>query len=110
VEYVQVAETPTGQRYTVVTAPPGSGLDAGGRSAPAESSERLLRSGWASPEPHGEVGGSPSRLAMGRTGRPGRPIENESANQEAAEARSAAVVLAIRSGRWPEPPPAPTGG
>ncbi|HEV2068924.1 MAG TPA: hypothetical protein VGR26_03930 [Acidimicrobiales bacterium] len=31
VEYVQIAETPAGQRYTVVTAPPGSALDAGGR-------------------------------------------------------------------------------
>ena len=31
VEHVQVAETPAGQRYTVVTAPPGSALDAGGR-------------------------------------------------------------------------------
>ena len=27
----EVAETPAGQRYTVVTAPPGSALDAGGR-------------------------------------------------------------------------------
>ena len=30
-EYVQIADTPGGQRYTVVTAPPGSALDAGGR-------------------------------------------------------------------------------
>ena len=46
-----------------------------------------------------------------RQDRPTGPAHRERvADQEAAEARSAAVVLAIQSGQWPEPPPAPTRG
>lgn len=109
-EYVQVAENPDGQRYTVVTAPPGSVLDAGGRFgaggvvgalvALGMVVARAARRGW--------------RIAVtpcDRQDRPTGPAHRERvADQEAAEARSAAVVLAIRSGQWPEPPPAPTGG
>ena len=109
-EYVQVAETPAGQRYTVVTAPPGSALDAGGRFGTGGVVGALVavgmvvargaRRGW--------------RIAVtpcDRQDRPtGRAHRERVADQEAAEARSTAVVLAIRSGQWPERPPAPAGG
>lgn len=108
-EYVQVAETPAGQRYTVVTAPPGSALDAGGRFgtggvigaivAVGMVVARSARRGW--------------RIAVTPCDGQGHPTgsthRERVADQQAAEVRSAAVVLAIRSGHWPEPPPVPTG-
>lgn len=101
-ERVQVAETPAGERYTVVTAPPGSALDAGerfgtggvvgGLVAIGMVIARSARSGW--------------RIAVTPSDGQGRPTgathRERVADQDAAEARSAAIVLAVRSGRWPK--------
>ncbi|HVM35592.1 MAG TPA: hypothetical protein VM784_09625 [Actinomycetota bacterium] len=106
-EHIEVAEAPAGQQYTVVTAPRGSALDAGGRFGTGGIAGGLVavgmvvarsaRKGW--------------RIAVtpcDGQGRPtGRSYMERLADQKAAEARSAAVALAIRSGRWPEPQPAP---
>jgi hypothetical protein len=101
-EYVQVAETPAGERYTVVTAPPGSALEAGGRFgtggvvgglvAIGMVIGRFARRGW--------------RIAMTPSDGQGRPTgathRERVVDQDAAQARSAAIVLAVRSGHWPE--------
>ena len=108
-EYVQIAETPAGQRYTVVTAPPGSALDAGGRFgtggvigalvAIGMVVARSARRGW--------------RIAVTPCDGQGHPTgsthSERVAEQQAAEVRSAAVVLAIRSGQGPAPPLPPGG-
>ena len=101
-KYVQVPETPDGQRYVVVAAPPGSLLDAG-----------------AGTPRGGVVGGllavTTALLRAGRRqwritvqpcdarGRPvGRPHCERVSDQAAAEARAEALVTAIVAGLWPE--------
>jgi hypothetical protein len=104
VDFVQTAETPDGQRYMVVTAPPGSALDASGGppaggivGAVAALVMVFIRSGrrgW--------------RIAVNPCDSRGRPTgtthRERVADRAAAEARATAVTLAIRDGRWPERP------
>lgn len=101
-EYVELAETPTGERFTVVVAPPGSALDAGGQFPAGGALGGLLailrmlfrssREDWrvaVTPcDVHGRVTGAAHRERV--------------ADQEAATTRSQAIVAAIRSGHWPE--------
>ena len=58
VEYVQVVKTPDGRRYTVVTAPPGSALDAGGRFGTGGVVGGLVAVGMVLADPQGGAGGS----------------------------------------------------
>lgn len=100
-EYVQVSETPAGERFSVVVAPPGSTLDAGGR-VPAGGALggliaivgvilRSTRRGW--------------RVAVTPCDIPGRATgathHERVADREAATTRSQAIVGAIRTGQWP---------
>ncbi len=110
VTHVQAAETPTGQRYMVVAAPPGSLLDAGAGSTRGGPTGgvvgvvialfRAARPGW--------------RIAVNACDQHGRstgPAHRERVPDEAAaERRTTALIAAIREGRWPEPPSTATDG
>lgn len=108
-KYIQAAHTPAGDRYMVVAAPPGSALDAGvGRTGGGLLGGFvalvivLVRSGrrdW--------------RIAVTPSDEKGRPkgatYRQRVPDQLVAEARSDAIIRAIRDGRWPEPPDARNG-
>jgi hypothetical protein len=100
-EYVQLAETPAGERFTVVVAPPDSALDAGGHfpagGAPGGliATVRMLvrssRKGW--------------RVAVNPWGIEGRATgashRERVPDEEAATTSSQAIVGAISTGHWP---------
>ena len=100
--HIRTAETPAGQRYTVVAAPPGSALDAGSgdtRGGPlgallavAVVVSRSLRRGW--------------RLAVtpcDERGRPTGAVHRERvADERDAEARAEEIVGKIGAGKWPD--------
>lgn len=100
-EYVQLAETPTGERFTVVVAPPGSALDAGDRIPAGGALGGLIaivlvifrssRRGW-------RVAVTPCDIHGRATGAAHR---ERVADREAATARSQDIVGAIRTGDWP---------
>ena len=102
-EYVQLAENPAGERFTVVVAPPGSALDAGGQF-PAGGAlggviaiirmlVRSSRRGW-------RVAVTPCDIQGRATGASHR---ERVPDEEAATTRSRAIVGAIRTGHWPGP-------
>jgi hypothetical protein len=102
-EYVQLVETPSGERFSVVVAPPGSILDAGGQFPAGGALGGLIavvrvifRSscrGW-------RVAVTPCDI-HGRATGPGH--REHVADQEAAAARSQAIADGIRTGDWPGP-------
>lgn len=103
VDYVQIAETPAGERLSIVVAPPGSALGAGGRRTPGGAFGGLIavvdvllrsgRRGW-------RVAVTPCDIHGRATGGAHR---GRVADQESAIARSQAIVGAIRRGHWPAP-------
>lgn len=102
-EYVQLAETPGGERFSVVVAPPGSALDAGGQFPAGgalgsmiavirmifRSSRRGWRVGVTRCDIHGRATGAAHRERV--------------ADEEAAMTRWQAILGAIRTGQWPGP-------
>lgn len=101
-ENVRWAETPTGDHYTVIAAPPGSALDAGnGRAlggllgaltAVVVVATRSLRRGW--------------RIAVTPCDQRGRPTgttyRERVPDEHAADTRTQHIVDMIRRGQWPE--------
>jgi hypothetical protein len=99
-EYVQLAETPGGERFSVVVAPPGSALDAGGQFpaggalgsmiAVVRMIFRSSRRGW-------RVAVTPCDIHGRATGAAHR---ERVADEEAATTRAQAIVGAIRTGQF----------
>lgn len=97
-----MVENPAGERFSVVVAPPGSALDAGGRFPIGGAVGGLTaivcvifrsgRRGW--------------RVAVTPCDNHGRAtgagVRERVADQESATARSQAIVGAIRTGHWPD--------
>ena len=100
VKYVQIAETPRGQRYTIVAAPPGSALDTG-RGLPAGGAIGALISLVIVAVRSGRRGWRVAVTPCDERGRLTGATHRERVSDEAsAEARTEAIAVAIGRGDW----------